>query len=205
MKYFAIFDENGYRITSYVEGVHKNIPPDAIEISEQDQKLYQTGRYKRGSDGKAELIPPVEKKLDQLKAEKILLAGQEFAKRRDAVRWVNGYGFDCAPEDITNFMSAYTPMLIQSVVAPDTEASTIYKVWLDEATKGLRQFTVAQLTEVYSFVRISQFEAYAWYETIKAQIEAAETKEELAAVVWEYDETVDYISGEGGESGGEEA
>ena len=58
MKYFAIFDENGYRVTSYVEGLHKNIPKEAVEISAADQKLYQTGKYKRGADGKPELIPP---------------------------------------------------------------------------------------------------------------------------------------------------
>ena len=43
--------------------------------------------------------------------------GTEFARRRDDVRWINlpsgnRYGFDCAVEDISNFMAAYTPLLI---------------------------------------------------------------------------------------------
>lgn len=51
MRYFATFKENGERITTYVEGLHKIIPEDAIEISEEDQHLYATNEYIRGEDG----------------------------------------------------------------------------------------------------------------------------------------------------------
>jgi hypothetical protein len=56
--YKATFNPDGTRITSYVEGLHTDIPADAIEISDEDQELYATNQYKRGSDGKPVKIPP---------------------------------------------------------------------------------------------------------------------------------------------------
>lgn len=56
MKYFARFNESGERITTYVEGVHDDIPSDAIEITEEEQVLYATNNYIRSDDGK-----PIEK------------------------------------------------------------------------------------------------------------------------------------------------
>lgn len=47
MQYFAVFDEQGNRITSYVEGVHSDIPKDAIAITEDEQALYVSGLYVR--------------------------------------------------------------------------------------------------------------------------------------------------------------
>jgi len=47
MAYFAQFWPDGTRITSYVEGVHDSIPPDAIQISDADQALYAGGGYIR--------------------------------------------------------------------------------------------------------------------------------------------------------------
>lgn len=56
MKYLATFDEKGNRITTYVEGIHDNIPEIAIEITEEEQVLYATNNYIRSDDGK-----PIEK------------------------------------------------------------------------------------------------------------------------------------------------
>ena len=56
MKYFARFNKNGERITTYAEGVHNDIPSDAIEITEEEQVLYATNNYIRSDDGK-----PIEK------------------------------------------------------------------------------------------------------------------------------------------------
>ena len=116
--------------------------------------------------------------LDEVKESVLADAKASFAARRDAVRWVNGYGFDCAPEDITNFMAAYTPLLVAGA------GSTQYKVWLTEDTKGIVTLTLDDMTEVYRSVRESQLAAYAWYEAVKAQIAASQTAEELQAVAW---------------------
>ncbi len=117
--------------------------------------------------------------LDEQKNEALARAQLAFAARRDAIRWVNGYGYDCAPDDITNFMAAYTPLLVAGT------GTTQYKVWLTETEKGIVTLTLADMTKVYETVRTSQLEAYAWYETIKTQLSNAQTTDELTAILTE--------------------
>ena len=110
--------------------------------------------------------------------------GTEFAKRRDEVRWINlpsgnRYGFDCAVEDISNFMAAYTPLLIAG------SGETGYKVWKSETEKGLVILTFADMQAAYTYVRESQLSAYAWLASAQAKINAiteADGKEKLQAV-----------------------
>lgn len=110
----------------------------------------------------------------------IKAAGAEFAKRRDAIRFIDvggvTYGFDCASDDITNFMAAYTPLLLAG------KGTVFYKVWLTDSTKGIVELNAEQMTAVYADVRAGQFTAYAWYEEVKARIEAATTVEELNSI-----------------------
>jgi hypothetical protein len=47
MTYFATFNPDGTRITSYVDTVHTDIPKEAIQITDADQELYCTGNYVR--------------------------------------------------------------------------------------------------------------------------------------------------------------
>lgn len=115
--------------------------------------------------------------------------GAEFAYRRDAVRWINlpsgnRYGFDCAVEDISNFMAAYTPLLIAG------SGETGYKVWKSETEKGLVILTFADMQAAYTYVRDSQLSAYAWLSSSQEKINAvteSEGKEKLQAV---YDECI---------------
>ena len=68
--YLATFRADGTRITSYVVGLHKDIPADAIPISDEDQALYVTDKYYRGADGKPVAIPvyvPTEEEIKQQK------------------------------------------------------------------------------------------------------------------------------------------
>ena len=110
--------------------------------------------------------------------------GAEFANRRDAVRWINlpsgnRYGFDCAVEDISNFMAAYTPLLIAG------SGETGYKVWKSETEKGLVILTFNDMQAAYTYVRESQLSAYAWLASSQAKINAvteADGKEKLQAV-----------------------
>lgn len=109
--------------------------------------------------------------------------GEEFASRRDAVRWINlpsgnRYGFDCAVEDISNFMAAYTPLLIAGT------GETGYKVWKSETEKGLVILTFADMQAAYTYVRESQLSAYAWLSASQTKINAvteADGKEKLQA------------------------
>ncbi len=110
--------------------------------------------------------------------------GAEFANRRDAVRWINlpsgnRYGFDCAVEDISNFMAAYTPLLIAG------SGETGYKVWKSETEKGLVILTFDDMQAAYTYVRESQLSAYAWLASSQAKINAVtetDGKEKLQAV-----------------------
>lgn len=110
--------------------------------------------------------------------------GAEFANRRDAVRWINlpsgnRYGFDCAVEDISNFMAAYTPLLIAG------SSETGYKVWKSETEKGLVILSFDDMQAAYTYVRESQLSAYAWLASSQAKINAvtpADGKEKLQAV-----------------------
>ena len=110
--------------------------------------------------------------------------GSEFANRRDAVRWVNlpsgnRYGFDCAVEDISNFMAAYTPLLIAG------SGETGYKVWKSETEKGLVILTFSDMQAAYTYVRESQLSAYTWLSASQDKINSvteADGKEKLQAV-----------------------
>lgn len=126
-----------------------------------------------------EVVPLPTPTLAELKETALACAKTAFATRRDRVRYVEGYGYDCAPEDITNFMAAYTPLLVQG------EGSARYKVHLANGDKGIVTLSLSDMTRVYNTVRTSQLDDYAWYETVRAQLEGAQTKEELDAVLAE--------------------
>lgn len=114
--------------------------------------------------------------LEHSKARYISSAGAEFAKRRDGIRWIDGYGYDCEPVDIINFMAAFTPLLVAK------SGAVLYKVWTSETEKAVVERSYEQLLEVYNTVRTEQMEAYAWYETIKANLQAANSIEELEQI-----------------------
>lgn len=133
-----------------------------------------------------EYVPPVEPTLEELKESKLLEAKEEFAKKRDAVRFIqvddtNTYGFDCASEDITNFLAAYTALT--NNVSKSSTNTTMYKVWLNETDKGIVELTLEQMNKVFDTVRTSQFEAYAWLNVVEKQINDATSKDDLSAIV----------------------
>lgn len=117
--------------------------------------------------------------LAELKEKALDLAREAFAARRDRVRYVDGYGYDCAAEDITNFMAAYTPLLVAGT------GSVQYKVHLPDGSKGIVTLSADTMTRVYNTVRTSQFEDYAWYEDLRTRLDDAQTEEELTAILAE--------------------
>lgn len=129
-----------------------------------------------------EVVEIPQPSLEALKEAKIKEAGAAFAQKRDAIRQVqlsdgNTYGFDCANEDITNFMASWK--------AAEVSGSTPYKVWGADGSKGMITMQLADFKTVFNAVRESQLAAYAWYGAVDAQIQAAATKEELEAIVLE--------------------
>lgn len=155
----------------------KEYPNSMFENYINNIQIYLSAKEKR------EYVPPKEPTLDELKEVKLNEAGELFAQKRDAIRWVkvddsNTYGFDCASEDITNFLAAYTFLDTQV----EKSNTTMYKVWLDKENKGIVELNLEQMSKVFNDVRTSQFEAYAWYENIKQQINNCQSKEDLNAI-----------------------
>ena len=156
-----------------------NIPGRCVIMEPPDKKE----GYKIKWNGKSWEYEEEEKELEpkpptfeQNKESKLREAGMAFAKRRDAVRFIlcsdgNTYGFDCANNDITNFLAAWK--------AAEISGTTGYKVWLTESTKGLVILSVADFQTVFDLVRSSQLADYAWYETLRESIEECTNQEEL--------------------------
>ncbi len=131
----------------------------------------------KGEYYEVEALP--EPTLDELKQSKHKKAGAAFAKKRDAIRQVqlsdgNTYGFDCANEDITNFMASWK--------AAEKSGSTPYKVWNTDGGKGMITMQLTDFDTVFNAVRTSQLEVYAWYNGVDAQIKAATTAAEIEAI-----------------------
>ena len=121
---------------------------------------------------------------EELKTTKLQEAGSIFAQKRDARRFVKldenrYYGFDCASEDITNFLARWTPLAMMG------GGESQYKVWIDETNKDLVMLSLADYNLVYQVVSASQLQAYDWYKVMEVRIKACNTKEELEAIVLE--------------------
>jgi hypothetical protein len=86
-RYKALFDENGKRVTTYVEGYNfkinedgsttPDLPDGVVDISEDEFKIYGTNKYIRGKDGlpkKIDLTPSEDdkKKFIKRQCKKIL-------------------------------------------------------------------------------------------------------------------------------------
>lgn len=171
----VIYDN--YQECCVVNKEFKEYPNSMFENYINNIQIYLSAKEKR------EYVPPKEPILNELKEAKSQKAGEVFATKRDAIRWVkvdeiHTYGFDCASEDITNFLAAYTFLDTQV----EKSNTTMYKVWLDKENKGIVELNLEQMSKVFNDVRTSQFEAYAWYENIKQQINNCQSKEELNAI-----------------------
>ncbi|EIW19900.1 MULTISPECIES: hypothetical protein [Pelosinus] len=81
--YLATFDNQGNRITSYVVGMHKDIPADAVQISDEDQALYATNEYIR-VDGKPVKRPVYVPTIQELQVAKLAELDQAAATAYEA-------------------------------------------------------------------------------------------------------------------------
>ena len=161
------------------ERLQDMIPTDAKDtyvVKEYARWVSPTDLYLDSDGNVQEREIPIN--LDSLKTQKLTQAKTLFAEKRDAIRFITlgdvTYGFDCASEDITNFMAAWKDA--------EMNGSTQYKVWTSETDKGVVTLTNDNFNTVFKAVRNSQFEAYAWLTTVQAQIEACTTAEEVEAI-----------------------
>ena len=175
--YVNVWNDEAWEQVEDNRGVEYWLPEDKFGVPAREMK--ELGALPEGATTTAP-----EQILEELKAAKIKEAGTLFAQKRDTIRFIDlpsgkNYGFDCASEDITNFMAAYTPLMIEK------SGGTGYKVWLNQTNKGLVTLDYTDMKFTYDTVRTSQLEAYTWYEAIKVQINACTTKEELDNITLE--------------------
>ena len=175
-------DADGYLVKTAGYLVKEgDTPPDGtIELTDEQEEKLNNGSYVVDLTTMELAVKPAHVNTPaENKAIKLTTAGAAFATKRDAIRWITvsagNYGFDCASEDITNFLAASK--------AAELAGSTQHKVWLTATTKGLISLTAADCTAVFTAVRDSQFSDYSWYEDIKARINACTTQAELDAIV----------------------
>ena len=164
--------EIGYKIYKNNKEEMKNYADVANTCNTNQWIIIDKGEYYE-----VEVLP--EPTLDELKQSKHKKAGAIFAKKRDAIRQIkisdgNTYGFDCASEDITNFMVSWK--------AAEISGSTPYKVWEDIDKKGMIIMQLSDFETVFNVVRTSQLEAYAWYSDVDTQIQMCRTKEEIEEI-----------------------
>lgn len=77
--YKAIFDDQGNRLTTYIKGVHANIPAEAIPITETEQALYVTGEYIRDmKTGQPMRKPVINPTAEELKAQALAALDAEY-------------------------------------------------------------------------------------------------------------------------------
>lgn len=160
--------------------LYKNNTDDMARYTEIAMACNKAGNLTIENNGEYyEVVEIPAPSLEELKTAKHEAAGAAFAAKRDAIRFVklsdgNTYGFDCANEDITNFMANWK--------AAELDGQTAHKVWLDETTKGMVVMQPADFKTVFDIANKSQKEAYVWYGEVAARIAAATSKEELDAI-----------------------
>ena len=173
--YIPVWDGEKWEETEDYRGKEYWLPGDTYDTPGREVK--EIGPLPEGA-----MLTPPEQTLEEAKADKHREAGASFAQKRDAIRQIelsdgNTYGFDCANEDITNFMASWK--------AAEVSGSAPYKVWKADGSKGMITMQLADFKTVFNAVRTSQLEAYAWYGAVDVQIQAAATKEDLETIVLE--------------------
>ena len=174
--YVPVWNETVWEYKEDNRGKEYWLPSD--EYGTPARTMKELGAFPDGAVFEAPTKP-----FEMAKEEKLNKAGSLFAQKRDARRFIQldetrYYGFDCASEDITNFLARWTPLAMMG------GGESQYKVWLNETEKDLVMLSLADYNLVYQVVSVSQLEAYDWYKVVQAQINACTTKEELEAIVW---------------------
>jgi hypothetical protein len=121
MKYFAEFDSKGFRKAGYVadgkpysEADIQKLFPDAIEISEEDQNLYVTGNYMRGTDGKPVKIPVYTPTPEEIKQQELNALDAEYQPQfADLVNALGAATLADNTELITSIKGDYATLKIE--------------------------------------------------------------------------------------------
>lgn len=176
--YYALFDNQGNRLASYHTDIHSNIPADAIAISDEEQALYATNEYIRGTDGKPQKKPPYTPTLDELKTAK----WAEIKAKRDTLEQagVPYLGKVIDSDTVSVQRIAIAVQAAQAAISAGVEFA------LDWTCADNTVLTMTAAEVVGMSVALAQH-ADSLHQTargLRERIEAATTTEELAAIKW---------------------
>ena len=193
MAYSALFNELGYRITTFDTRLNypNGIPKEAIEITDEEQELYATGLYMRDVvTALPVLIPEQGPTLEELKKNKLA----------DTDRWtasaITG-GFTSAATGITAKYDSTEAdqqnimLMLQAAQTADFATHPIYKgkipiraVLEGQTSKVVLQHNAAQMQQVVidMALHIGTCKQKGWL--LQEAVAAAKTAEELGAITW---------------------
>lgn len=182
--YYAKFAENGERITSIVSGIHFNtkeelatyIADGFVRISQQEQKLYTSGKYLRDAEGR-----PVEKVMPEASLEEIKnLKWQEIKMIRSAKEGAPfsylGKSFDC---NWANLVWAVEAARSAFVLGKEFSLE-----WT--CTDNTSVVLVAEdFVNIALIIAKRAADIHKKSQQYRVQIESASTTEEVEAIVWQ--------------------
>lgn len=196
--YYATFDEQGNRITSYVMGMHKDIPSASIQISDADQALYATNDYIRGADGKPIRRPAYVPTLEEVKAAKLTELDQAAA-----TAYVSGFYsaasgtrlyYDSDPETQTLLTNIYSrtkeadweTKIRYPGIAPAGQAAIRARINSDapDTAKTVQLLDARQVKMLIDDLDTAFFRIKSTLWRLQTQVAEANTVEEVESIVW---------------------
>lgn len=193
MAYKALFDELGYRITTFDTRLYypNDIPVEAIEITNEEQELYATGLYMR----------------DVVTALPVLIPEQgptlvEFKKNKlaDIDRWTASAitdGFTSAATEVTATYDSTEAdqqnimLMLQAAQTTDFATHPVYKGQIPiravpegQTSKVVFHHNAEQMQQVVidMALHIGMCKQKGW--KLQEAVAAAETVEEIEAIKW---------------------
>lgn len=177
-KIFALFDQQGFMVTSIKEGQFQAIPADYLQITADDHALYETREYVRGVDGKPELRPVYVPDIEDLRIQAwAKIKAERDQKEQSGVPYL-GKVLDSDTTSVQRI--AIAVQAAQAAVAADLPFTLAWTMQDNTAVK----MDAAQV--VGMSVALAQYSdsLHQIARGLRAQVETAKTAEELANIKW---------------------
>ena len=136
-------------------------------------------------------VVPVVVPLEELINRKLKELYAAFLAAKFAVVWSDGLGFDASGNSVIDFLSAkarakdaYDSWVLQPAETRGTEPAIIYRVWISPTAKEMRPITHTMFVGVLEAGAAQQMAAYAHFDQLRAQAQAATSAAELDAIVF---------------------
>ncbi len=177
-KIFALFDQQGFIVTSIKESQFPVIPADYIGITDEEYSLYETREYVRGASGKPELKPVYVPDIEDLKIQ----AWAKIKAERDRLEQ-SGVPY------LGKILDSDTVSVQRITIAVQAAQAAIAVNVLFTLAWTMQDNTAVEMdaTQVVGMsVALAQHSdsLHQIARALREQIDAAKTAEELANIKW---------------------